>query len=356
VNDIDCCQVTRRQLLVGVSAMAASSSGAAAATAMPTRLIDVHAHFLPAAYRQALARAGLKTLDGGMPIPTWNAADALAVMDRHAIGTAVLSISSPSVHFIRGRAAIALARAVNEEAASLMRAHPGRFGCFATLPLGNMRAALAELAYALDNLDLDGIALETNTHGKYLGHAYFRPLFDELNRRRAVVFLHPTSPACLAQIGLGRPAPMIEFPFDTTRTISDLLFSGTLQRCPDLQLIVPHGGGTLPMLAGRLAGFAALGVMQTAIDSPADIPRALARLYYDLAAATAPGQFAALRALAPITQLLYGSDYPFTPEVAVAAGMAALNRLPDLSEGERAAIARENALRLFPRLRGAAGV
>jgi hypothetical protein len=112
-----------------------------------------------------------------------------------------------------------------------------------------------------------------------------------------------------------------QFPFDTTRTVSDLLFSGTLQRA-DLQLIVPHGGGTLPMLAGRL-WIAALGVMQSSISS-ADIPRALARLYYDLAAATAPGQFAALRALAPITQLLYGSDYPFTPEVAVAAGMAAI--------------------------------
>jgi predicted TIM-barrel fold metal-dependent hydrolase len=262
----------------------------------------------------------------------------------------VLSITSPGVHFLRPKAAAKLARALNIAGAEMMHGAPDRFGAFAILPMHNAKSALSEMEYALDVLKLDGVNIETNYNGVYPGNAEYTPLFDELHRRKAVAFMHPTSPQCLKQVGLGRPGPMLEFPFDTARAVSDLLLNGTLERCPDLKLIISHGGGALPVLAGRIANFAGLGYVKTALSSSAQVPRILANLFYDLTAATTPGQFAALRAIAPLSQLLFGSDWPFTPERGVAGTIAGLEALPALSEAERAAIDRSNALRLFPRL------
>ena len=312
--------------------------------------IDVHAHFLPDVYAAALAGAGLTTLDGGFPIPRWSAAAALAVMDRQQIATAMVSLSSPSALFLPPSERPALVAEVNNAGAELTRSHPGRFGYFATLPLPDVEASLAELRRAFDNLGADGVVLQTNTDGVYLGAAAFAPIYAELNRRKATLFLHPTSPACFEAVSLGRPAPLLEFPLDTTRTIVDLLYARTLQTNPDIKVIVPHGGAALPALIARIAAFANLPIIEPRPASEAEVFETLERLYYDIALSTHPVPFAALRGIAPITQILFGSDWPFTPEAGVARNIHQLTQANGLSAPEARAIARENAERIFPRL------
>jgi predicted TIM-barrel fold metal-dependent hydrolase len=312
--------------------------------------IDVHAHFLPECYVDALAKAGLKTLDGGFPIPAWSAGAALEMMDRQKIGTAMISLSSPSTHFLPVHEKPRLVREVNDAGAALVRAHPGRFGFFASLPLPDVETALKEIAYAFETLGADGIILETNIVGEYLGSPRFVPVFAELNRRKAVVFLHPTSPACFDALALGRPAPLLEFPLDTTRTIVDLLYSRTLQSNPHIRVIVPHGGAALPALVARIAAFANLPIIEPRPQSEQEVFETLAGLYYDVALSAHPVPLAALRRLAPIGQILFGSDWPFTPEMGVARNIHQLDTSTEIDESDARAIARENAERLFPRL------
>jgi len=332
-------------MMQGGSAMADSRIGGGCACGR----IDVHAHFLPEPYAQALAKAGLKTVDGGMPVPAWSAEAALEVMDRQQIETAMISLSSPSTHFLpRGQRA-GLVREVNAAGAALMAAHPGRFGFFATLPMPDVDASLAEMRRAFDELGVDGVILETNIDGIYLGDPAFAPVFAELNRRKATLFLHPTSPACFKALGLGRPAPLLEFPLDTTRTLVDLLYSRTLQTHPDIKVIVPHGGAAIPALIARIAAFANLPFINPRPASEAEVFETLARLYYDVALSAHPVPFAGLRRVAPITQILFGSDWPFTPEMGVARNIHQLSE-NGLSDADLQAIARENALRIFPRL------
>lgn len=311
--------------------------------------IDVHSHFLPPVYLEALARAGLGTLDGGMPIPAWSAEAALQVMGRQQIETAMISLSSPSTHFLPPAQRAGLVAEVNEAGAALMAAHQGRFGFFATLPMPDVEASLAEIRRAFDRLGVDGVVLETNVDGAYLGAPDFAPIFAELNRRRATLFLHPTSPACFDAVALGRPAPMLEFPLDTTRTLVDLLYSRTLQTHPDIKVIVPHGGAAIPALIARIAAFANLPFINPRPASEAEVFETLARLYYDVALSGHPVTFAGLRRVAPIGQILFGSDWPFTPEIGVARNIHQLTE-NGLSEADLRAIARENALRIFPRL------
>jgi 6-methylsalicylate decarboxylase len=188
-----------------------------------TGRIDVHAHYLPPGYRET-AIAALKTVPDGMPsMPDWESETTMAVMDRQGIATAMLSVSSPGVYFGDGAAARRLARSVNEFAVQKAQDHPGRFGTFASLPLPDIDAALDEIDYALRVLQVDGFVMLTNFGGTYLGDAKFDPIFDELSRREAVVFIHPTSPPCWEHIALGYPRPMIEFPFDSTRTEHDFV-------------------------------------------------------------------------------------------------------------------------------------
>jgi predicted TIM-barrel fold metal-dependent hydrolase len=174
-------------------------------------------------------------------------------------------------------------------------------------------------------------------------------VFAELNRRKAALFLHPTSPACFEAVALGRPAPLLEFPLDTTRTIVDLMYTRTLQSNPDIKVIVPHAGAALPALIARIAAFANLPMINPRPASEQEVFETLERLYYDLASSTHPVPFAALRRIAPITQILFGSDWPFTPEIGVARNMHYLSTA-DLTESDASAIARRNAERVFPRL------
>ncbi len=353
---------TRRAALarmVAPLALGMASAADAAPPALSSRcecgLIDAHSHYLPPSYAQALADAGLVTLDGGFPVPQWSEEKALAHMDRHNIEVSMLSVSSPTVGFLKAPLARQrLAREVNTFAGALVQRKPQRFGAFATLPLPDVDASLAEIGYALDVLHLDGVVMETNVHGIYLGDARLDPLFAELNRRRATLFLHPTSPPCLEAVGLGRPAPILEFPMDTARTVTDLIFAGTLTRYPDIRIIIPHAGGALTALAERIAGFSALPFLkQKPAGGAEEVKRVLAALYYDLAGSASDASIERLRRITSLTHVLFGSDFPFTPPSGVVANVENFRTLGGLSAAEHEGMARDNAQRLFPRISAA---
>jgi len=307
--------------------------------------IDVHAHYVPDGYRTALERNGHAQPDGMPAIPEWSAPAHVEAMDRLGIATSLLSISSPGVHLGDGTATVELARDVNEAGRRAVVDHPGRFGLLASLPLPDVDATIAEIAYCCDRLAVDGFVLPTNVGGTYASDPSFAPVFAELDRRRARVLLHPTSPPCWEQTSLGRPRPMLEFFFDTTRSVVDLVLNGTIARHTDIEFIIPHAGATLPMIVDRVSVFARL----LAVDASVDVLRDIARLHYDLAGFPVPRQLDALLTITTLEHLHYGSDYPFTPEFAAA--MAA-ERLEAAGEppGSLTYALRTNTERLFPAL------
>lgn len=311
-------------------------------------LVDVHAHFVTDHYITAARAAGHECPDGMPGWPSWSVDEHLALMDDAGIDTAILSISSPGTHFGNDRAARELTHRVNEEAAEIRRTHPDRFGHFASLPLPDIDGSLEELGFALDELGSDGVTIETNAHGHYLGDTVFGPVFAELDRRRAVVFVHPTSPPCFDAVALGRPRPILEFVFDTTRTVSDLLLSGALERYPGIEWIFTHGGGALPLLADRIELFRTLFLRgDGSSTTTADM---LTRLWFEMAGTPFPRQIPALIAVVGSDRLLYGSDYCFTPVPAALAQVASIDAAPHPGDDSWRALTSSNASRLLPRL------
>ncbi|MFF3377223.1 amidohydrolase family protein [Streptomyces sp. NPDC002680] len=315
---------------------------------MPHGLIDVHAHLLPDFYVQQATAAGHAHPDGMGGWPSWSVQAHLDLMDHHGIESAMLSMSSPGVHFGDDKAARLLARRVNEYTAELTRSHPGRFGNFASLALPDVDGALEEIAYAFDELGADGVALMTHTHGVYLGDQRLDPVFAELDRRRAVVFLHPTSPVCWEQSALGRPRPMVEYIFDTARTVTDLVMAGVLTRHPNMRVIVPHCGGAIPVLADRVNEFMSLFLPAQQPPSP-DAVQQLRALYYDMAGTAFPRQVPALLQLVDPDRVLFGSDYCWTPAPLADAHIAAIDAAESPVDGTTwRSLTTANAQRLFP--------
>lgn len=310
------------------------------------KTIDVHAHFLPPVYQDALQEAGLKLVDGGMPVPQWSPERALDIMDEAGITGALLSVSSPHLNFLNTSKAAVVSRSINDYAADLSKSHPERFGALAILPLPDIKLSLLELEYALDELTLDGVGLPTHSEGHYLGDQHFLPLLEVLNDRQVTVFVHPTSPCCFEAFNLELPAPMIEFPFDTTRAAVSLMYSGALTRFPNINFILPHAGGTLPFLAPRIAGVGSMPGLGDRAVNPADAMKILSQFYYDTALSVTPQQIAALRALAPISQVLYGTDFPFANEARLRMAEAAFPEI-SLTQEEEEMIRHRNAASLF---------
>ena len=308
---------------------------------MSGRRIDVHAHHLPEGYRAALVEHGHGQPDGFRQIPEWSADEHVAAMDRLGIAVSLLSISSPGVHLGDGAATVDLAREVNEAGRRAVVDHPGRFGLLASLPLPDVDAAIAEIVHCGEHLEVAGFAVLTNIGGTYLGDAAFRPVFRELDRRGARLFIHPTSPPCWERTSFGRPRPMVEFFFDTTRAVVDLVLNGTIAEHPGIEFLVPHAGATLPLVADRVAVFAGLLDVPPAVDVQHD----LARVHFDLAGFPVPRQLDALLSLTTADHLHYGSDYPFTPEFAVAMAAERLAERAGVVEALGA-----NTERLFPGL------
>jgi predicted TIM-barrel fold metal-dependent hydrolase len=334
--------------------MAQREPGLASGGPAASGRIDVHAHYVPAELQASVPAAPVFR-----GFATWQPQAALEMMDRQGIATAILSMVLWTGMFgATGDAATArrVARSSNEAAAEAIRSHPGRFGGFARLPLPDVEAALAEIDYALGTLGLDGVVLLTNHDGVYLGDSGLDPVFDELNRRKAVVFLHPALPACVEHTSLGYAPSLIEFVFDTTRAVTHLVLSGTLERCPDLRLIVPHAGGTIPFLVDRISLLAARFVPGTATRAPAGVEAYFRRLYYELAISTNRHAVASVLQLVGPERLLYGSDWPALDEADVRSLIQVLGGNPLLQPADRARIERQNAMELLPRLRSGSAV
>jgi 6-methylsalicylate decarboxylase len=310
--------------------------------------IDVHHHAIPPVYREALGRAGLVDPIPGVDYPAWSVGQTLDLMDRRGIAVAVLSITEPGVHFADVTTAKTLARQVNEFYAELIREMPQRFGAFAALPLPDVDAALEELAYAIDVLGLDGVGMMTNYGGLYVGDERFDPLLAEAERRELPVFVHPARPPSAEQLGL--PVSLYEFTFDTTRMVANMLYRGTLDRHPELRLILCHAGGAVPFLAKRLT-YGPTITAALAGGPPRDAIASMERLYYDTAMSASPFALPSLRALVEPSQILLGTDYPFMPEDTTVETLAGLEEFDGFDATDLTAIARDNALGLFARLR-----
>jgi predicted TIM-barrel fold metal-dependent hydrolase len=312
--------------------------------------VDVHQHVIPPVYRRALQDAGLIAPIQGVDYPEWSLEQSLEMMDRRGIATAIVSITDPGVHFVDGDAARALARDVNEYMADLVRERPQRFGGFAVLPLPDVDAALDELAYALDVLRLDGIGLMTNYRGIYPGDAGLAPLMAELDRRGVPVFIHPATPPHNGHTDFGLPVSLYEFTFDTTRMVANLLYGGTMDRHPNLRIILCHAGGAVPYLASRLTyGPTISGAL---VDrAPRDLFGSLRRMYYDTAMSASPYALPSLRALIDPSHILLGTDFPFMPEQTTVETLEGLVAFGDFDDADLDGIRRDNALTLFPRLR-----
>lgn len=314
-------------------------------------LIDVHAHFLPASYVEAAGLAGMAHPDGIAHWPPWDVGAALDLMGSLGIATSILSVSTPGLLLGGGTDVVGLARRVNDEGAALAHAHPGRLGFFASLPLPDVGPAVDEAVRALDDLGAAGVVLMTNYDGLYLGDRRMDPLFAALDERRAVVFVHPTSPMCWECTALDRPRPLLEFFFDTTRAIVNYLLNGGRQRFPGVEVIVPHAGAALPVLADRVAGFVERGAMTVDV-SAAQVVEGLRSLWFDLAGHAAAQQSHAIRRLVGVDRLLYGSDYPFTPGPQVTRSLDELRRASALSADEVEQTLAHNAATLFPHFGG----
>ena len=310
--------------------------------------IDVHHHILPPNFVSALNSLSIPWT-GGPEVPSWSLQQAHDMMGAMGIDVAVAS-PSPGVYWGGDTAfAVKLARETNEFVADVVRDDPEHFGGFATIPLPDVDASLEELEYAYDTLGLDGVVLYTSQGDRYLGDRSYDPFFEELDRRKAIVFIHPTTiPPGADATGLTIPFGVAEFTFDTTRAVMNMLYSGTLERYPSIRYIVSHAGGTIPYLAWRIAGASYLPELRDRAPKT-DGLALLQKLYYDTALSTSEFVFGALKEFVPMSQVLFGSDFPYIGPAVLQAERYGLENSKVLDDAARAAIDRGNALTLFPR-------
>jgi predicted TIM-barrel fold metal-dependent hydrolase len=342
---------TRREFLSTLSVAATgsvlSTLASSAQTPAVARRIDIHQHFVSPSFLATLgAKNAVAPVPGFAAWKGYSPARAVEALDRVGIATAMLSITAPGVWFGDVQEARTLAREMNEYAAARMVGdYKGRFGLFAVLPLPDVPGSLREVEYAFDTLKADGVGVLTSYGSAWLGDASFAPLLEELNRRKAVVYTHPTDAMCCQNLIPRVANQMLEYPTDTTRTIASLIVSEAATKYPDITFIFSHAGGTLTSIAGRL-----LGAEMTAENlsrTPAANSRLfhLRRFYYDTAGSANPVNMNALKTLVPTSQILFGTDAPFFDGAPQVAGLQTAGFTADELRG----VERENAARLLGR-------
>jgi 6-methylsalicylate decarboxylase len=318
-----------------------------------SRTIDLHHHVIPGFYWDASNEDG--NAAGGITPPRWSLDGAIAYLDEAQIDVAVPSISTPGVHFGDDAAARRLARRVNEYLAGIRRDRPDRFGAFAAVPLPDVDGSLDAIAYAFDVLELDGVTMLTNAGGRYLGDTRFDPIFAELQRRAAVVFVHPNaSPDPIAHT-LDLPDSLLDYPADTARAIAKLHYSNTFARTPDVKYVFSHAGGTIPFLASRFAIVDEMDVIPGARERGA-FAAVLPRLYWDTASAFSDPVLHLLRSVAGLEHVVFGTDYPYPRDAISIAGLRRLRHTAELDDDERRGVLGASAAQLIPRLAGVSGV
>jgi predicted TIM-barrel fold metal-dependent hydrolase len=310
-------------------------------TATPTRSprIDIHHHMVPPSYAADMKRMGIGS-------PRWTPQMSIDDMDKNDIATSVVALIQPGAFFKNVTADRRMAREANEYAAQMSRDFPGRFGSFATLPLMDVEGSLREITYAYDTLKADGIGLMTSYGDLYLGDKHFWPIWEELNRRKAVIYVHPLQPDCCRNLIPGLPNSSLEYATDTTRTIASMLFSGAANKFPDIRWIWSHSGGTMPFLWSRFTRQVVDMKEKAKEVLPNGVLKEVQKFYYDTAQGHHEGAMQALRQLIPTSQIMYGSDYPYRPGAETKDGLAERQ----FTQAERIAINRGNALRLMPQL------
>jgi predicted TIM-barrel fold metal-dependent hydrolase len=302
--------------------------------------IDTHHHIVPPAYGAWLKQRGITA--GGLDIPKWSVEGALEVMAAEATATGIFSVSTPGVHLGDDGEAREKAREVNEFTADVVTKHPGRFGFFATLTLPDVEGAIAEAKYAFDTLGADGVVLISSTRGSYLGDVSQEPLFEELNQRKAVVFVHPGALPCEPVAGI--PPYAADFLLDTTRAALNIAKAGWLEKFPEVKIILSHAGGFIPYAAQRVAH------VISADDSNEGGLARLRKFYYDTALSGSPYALPSLLSFADPTHITFGSDWPYASKDRSVYFTNTLAGYP-LDANLRHAIYRGNAETLFPRLK-----
>jgi 6-methylsalicylate decarboxylase len=337
------CEAPRRGFLTGLLSVSAGAalSGCAASKPLVTATrdrIDIHHHVFSPAYVAELAK-----VNQAPPIVrNWSVARTIDDMDKAGVATSIVSVTTPQVGFTDAANAKRIAREGNEWAARLGTEHKGRFGSFAMLPMQDTDGALREIEYSLDVLKADGIGLLTSYGDKWLGHPQFAPIMDELNRRKAILYTHPTAANCCRNVLTDIPPTVIEFGTDTTRTITDIVFSGTAARCPDVKFIFSHAGGTLPFLTERMVKVPVIDPKMAA-RVPRGVMHELKRFFYDTAWSAHPGALASLTKMVDVSQILFGSDYPYRTGEDNVQGLIDYG----FSAADLRAIERMNAVRLL---------
>ncbi|WP_018657941.1 amidohydrolase family protein [Actinomadura flavalba] len=300
-----------------------------------TGRIDVHQHMIPGFYAAWLRERGVDA-PGGRDLPSWSPSEAADLMDRRGIATGILSLTTPGVHLGDPAEARAMAREINRFGAALAGEEGSRFGVFASLPLPDVDAAAAEAVHALDELHADGVVILANSRGLYLGDPALEPLMRVLDERNAVVFVHPAELPGVPGVP-GIPPFAADFLLDTTRAAFNLVRNDVPRRHPGIRFVLSHAGGFVPYASHRLAAAA---FAETGRD-PGEILHDLASFYFDTALSSSPAALPTLRAFAAPGHILYGSDWPFAPEPAVAHFDDAIAGDEEIGSG--------NARTLFPR-------
>jgi len=308
--------------------------------------IDVHFHLIPPFYQEAVYAAGAGPAIGRYP--DWSAERALELMDQSGIALALTSLAQPGVQFGDPTKAAALARRCNEYASELGVRWPKRFGAFATLPMWDLQQTMAEIEFALGTLKHQGVCLFASYGEKFLGDAHFDPVMEALNTHDAVVFVHPALHPSSRKLALPWPGFMMEYVFDTTRAAVNLVFSGTIERFPRIRFVLAHAGGLMPYFAWRLSISPMIDARLEQL-SPADIYARLGRFWYDNALSPTAETLACVDRIAPTGQVVFGSDWPFANARVIAQAVKTYEAVA-MSQVQRAAIDRGNALSLFPQL------
>jgi len=339
----------RREFLSGAAAIGAGlllpgSDSAAQSKAPALTRIDVHSHFAPPGYIEELRPKGVINPQ----MFDWTPAKHIEEMDRAGVATALTSISPPGVWFVDNPTARRISRICNDYAARFAGDNKGRLGIFAALPVPDLDGSLKEVEYAYDTLKADGINMYTNYGDKWLGDPYFAPLFEELNRRKAVVYTHPISANCCRNVLPDIADSAIEWGTDTTRAITRLIFSGSAAKYPDIRWIFSHAGGTMPYLVERFNLIAKSA--KFAPQFPQGFVAAANRLYYDTAQTANPAAMSSLRKVVNLSQIVFGTDYPYRTCTEHVKG---LKECGQFTAKELLAIDRGNALTLLPRYKTA---
>lgn len=322
--------------------------------------IDVHHHITPDEYVKRLASIGI-TESYGQAFPKWTPETSLALMKKIGIDIAIMSISTPGVDLKDAKFALELSRFCNEYMTEVKQKYPGRFGGFASIPLLDVEGSLEELKYAIDVLKLDGVCLFSNYKGKYLGDKAFDNIFDELNRRKVIVYIHPSDPVGVYDPKLGIANSLIEAPFETTRAVTNLIHTGTTDRCPNINYILSHGGGTIPYLAWRIAliKYSKKEIRPSILTmlydflikkGPDSGLKILKDMYYDTAITSSPYALKALQEFAGSRRIVFGSDLPFSAKVAPMIAKD-LGKYEGFTKDDFEAIDYKNCLELFPQLK-----